>query len=104
MTPAKLLALMAARLDELELRALPIDKVAWMYVNKNRDPGGKDENGVIRPPAPAIELKEMRTLYRPRKNLAAKLDSGYMPSLHGAIADKSAWGAWVDGSRARGGK
>jgi hypothetical protein len=65
MTPAMLLDLRQVRLQELELVALPIDKLAWIYSNANRDPGEQGK----RPPAPPMELDVFRTYYTRRNSV-----------------------------------
>lgn len=102
MTPAKLIALTRAKGELLELQAYPIDKLGWIYANKNRDPGEKDSNGSqVRPPAEIIPISDFRTLYVKRGTLAAKVPK-YDHVQMGAITDKSAWMSWVQGKGHKG--
>lgn len=92
MTPALLFALEQQHEQDVAMLTLPTDKLGWMYANANRDPGEKDGDRVVRPPAPPMELDLFRTYGRHRKTLAAK--DGWDSSLLGARADRGAWEAW----------
>lgn len=98
MTPAKLFVLEQERVRDLELYAYPIDKLAWTYINANRDPGEKDEHGNWkRKPAEPLPMDMFRS-YRHRKDgtLAAKVTEKreWDYSLLGAQADKSEFESW----------
>jgi hypothetical protein len=93
MTPAKLWVLEEERMKTIGLLTFPVDKLACMYANYNRDMGEKGDDGrVIRPPAPVMDIEEFRTYGRKFKSLAAK-EWDY--SLLGAKADKAAFQAWA---------
>ena len=97
MTPAKILELDRARLRHLEMLALPTDKLAWLYSNRNRDPGNNNpEHGPVREAQAFMDLDLFRTYYISRKSLAAKEDE-WDYSLLGAKADTGAWMAWAQG-------
>lgn len=98
MTPALLWELENERMNEIALLTFPVDKLAWLYANSNRDPGEKDKDGrQVRPPAPVMDIEEFRTYSRKVKRTLAAKDGNqeWDGSLLGAKASKEAFQAWA---------
>lgn len=102
MTPAKLVALMGKRMDQMELAELPVVKLTYLYSCSHRDPGDPKEG---RPPAPEVPFDEFRVVGRNRRRPLAAKDDGSRPggahNLMGAKADRSAWEAFARSKRSK---
>ena len=101
MTPAKVLALMDKRLDRRELDEVPIAKLAWLYVNAQRDPGDPEKG---RPPAEPRPFDEFRSFKRKRKGLVTKDGVPAIGGAHnweGVKTNKAAFEAWGKGKQVK---